>query len=92
MTLAAAAVGSARVHQSPNGRLHVVRMVSSFGSYEYSENEDTFFIDLYAGGTVKTEKGITLTCETDFPHGGTAKYTIKGEAETTVAIRIPAWS
>ena len=67
-------------------------MVSSFGSYAYSENEDTFFIDLYAGGTVKTEKGITLTCETDFPHGGTAKYTIKGEAETTVAIRIPAWS
>ena len=60
--------------------------------YAYSENEDTFFIDLYAGGTVKTEKGITLTCETDFPHGGTAKYTIKGETETTVAIRIPAWS
>lgn len=57
------------------------RMVSSFGSYAYSENEDTFFIDLYAGGTVKTEKGITLTCETDFPHGGTAKYTIKGEAK-----------
>ena len=71
---------------------NVARMVSSFGSYAYSENEDTFFIDLYAGGTVKTEKGITLTCETDFPHGGTAKYTIKGEAETTVAIRIPAWS
>ena len=71
---------------------NVARMVSSFGSYAYSENEDTFFIDLYAGGTVKTEKGITLTCETDFPHGGTAKYTIKGEAETTVAVRIPAWS
>ena len=71
---------------------NVARMVSSFGSYAYSENEDTFFIDLYAGGTVKTEKGITLTCETDFPHGGTAKYTIKGETETTVAIRIPAWS
>ena len=71
---------------------NVARMVSSFGSYAYSENEDTFFIDLYAGGTVTTEKGITLTCETDFPHGGTAKYTIKGEAETTVAIRIPAWS
>ena len=71
---------------------NVARIVSSFGAYAYSESEDTFFIDLYAGGTVQTQKGIALTCKTDFPHGGSAVYTVSGAAETTIAVRIPAWS
>ena len=71
---------------------NVARIVSAFGAYAYSENETTFFIDLFAGGTVETQKGMALTCKTDFPHGGTATYTVSGTAETTVAVRIPAWS
>ena len=71
---------------------NVARIVSSFGAYAYSESEDAFFIDLYAGGTVQTQKGIALTCKTDFPHGGSAVYTVSGAAETTIAVRIPAWS
>lgn len=71
---------------------NVARIVSSLGAYAYSENDDTFFIDLYAGGTVQTQKGIALTCKTGFPHGGSAVYTVSGAAETTLAVRIPAWS
>lgn len=71
---------------------NVARIVSSLGAYAYSENENTFFIDLYAGGTVQTEKGISLTCKTNFPHCGEVGYTVSGTAETTIAIRIPAWS
>ena len=71
---------------------NVARIVSSFGAYAYSESEDAFFIDLYAGGAVQTQKGIALTCKTDFPHGGSAVYTVSGVAETTIAVRIPAWS
>ena len=71
---------------------NVARVVSSLGEYAYSENEDAFFIDLFVGGTVETQKGIALTCKTDFPHGGTAVYTVSGAAETTIAVRIPAWS
>lgn len=71
---------------------NVARIVSSLGAYAYSENDTTFFIDLFAGGTVETQKGIALTCKTDFPHGGTATYTVSGSAETTIAVRIPAWS
>ncbi|MBQ2667381.1 MAG: glycoside hydrolase family 127 protein [Clostridia bacterium] len=71
---------------------NVSRIVSALGAYAYSENESTFFIDLYAGGTVETQKGLTLTCETAFPHFGEVKYTVSGAAETTLAIRIPDWS
>lgn len=71
---------------------NVARIVSALGAYAYSENESTFFIDLYAGGTVETGKGLSLTCETAFPHFGEVKYTVSGAAETTLAIRIPDWS
>ncbi|MBO5252851.1 MAG: glycoside hydrolase family 127 protein [Clostridia bacterium] len=71
---------------------NVARVVSSLGAYAYSENETAFFIDLYAGGTVVTEKGLTLTCRTEFPHYGDVRYTVSGNAETTLAFRIPAWS
>ena len=71
---------------------NVARVVSSLGAYAYSENENAFFVDLFVGGTVQTEKGITLTCRTDFPHGGDVCYTVSGAAETTLAVRIPAWS
>lgn len=71
---------------------NVARVVSSLGEYAYSENDEAFFIDLFVGGTVETQKGIALTCKTDFPHGGTAVYTVSGAAETTLAVRIPAWS
>ena len=71
---------------------NVARVVSSLGAYAYSENDAAFFIDLYVGGTVQTQKGISLTCKTDFPHGGEAVYTVSGSAETTIAVRIPAWS
>ena len=71
---------------------NVARVVSSLGAYAYSENEETFFIDLYAGGTVQTKKGVALTCKTDFPHDGDVTYTVSGAAETAIAVRIPAWS
>ena len=71
---------------------NAARLIGSIGQYAYSENEDAFFIDLFVGGTVETQKGIALTCKTDFPHGGTAVYTVSGAAETTIAVRIPAWS
>ena len=71
---------------------NVARVVSSLGAYAYSENEETFFVDLFAGGTVKTQKGLTLTCKTNFPHDGAVQYTVSGNARTEIAVRIPAWS
>lgn len=71
---------------------NVARLISALGEYAYSENADTFFIDLYAGGKVQTQKGISLTCKTGFPHDGNVTYTVSGSAELTIALRIPAWS
>lgn len=71
---------------------NVARLVSSLGSYAYSENDEVFFADMFVGGRVVTNKGMTLECRTDFPHFGDVKYTVSGSADTTFAVRIPAWS
>ncbi len=71
---------------------NVARCVASLGVYAYSENETTLFADLFVGGTVETKKGLSLCCETQFPHGGAVKYTVSGAGEMTFAVRIPAWS
>ena len=71
---------------------NVSRLVSSFGSYAYSESDDTFFIDQYAGGTVRTQKGFRLSCQTNFPNDGAVCYRVAGDGDGTIAIRIPAWS
>lgn len=69
---------------------NVARLLSSIGSYAYSENGDTLFAHLYLSGTVKTEKGFGLCCETEYPHGGEVRYTVQGSGR--LALRIPAWS
>lgn len=34
---------------------NLARLISSIGSYAYTENEDTLWVHLYAGGTVEKE-------------------------------------
>ncbi|MBO4732708.1 MAG: glycoside hydrolase family 127 protein [Spirochaetaceae bacterium] len=72
---------------------NVARLVSSFGKYAYGENKTTLFCHLYAAGTVKTENGMRVRCETAYPYGFTVSYTVEECAEnSTLAVRIPGWS
>ncbi len=71
---------------------NVARLLSSIGCYAYSAGENTFFVHLYLDGAVDTGLGYRLSCETAYPVDGQIAYTFHGEAETTLAIRIPAWS
>ena len=70
---------------------NVARLLSSIGCYAYSAGENTCF-HLYLDGAVDTGLGYRLSCETAYPVDGQIAYTFHGEAETTLAIRIPAWS
>lgn len=69
---------------------NVARLIESFGKYAYGENESTSFCHMIASGKVVFRNGMTLECETDYPHGMNVKYTVKGNGK--LAVHIPGWS
>ena len=69
---------------------NVARLIESFGKYAYGENESTSFCHMIASGKVAFNNGMTLECETDYPHDMNVKYTVTGEGK--LAIHIPGWS
>ena len=75
---------------------NVARLLTSIGCYAYSTGcgayANTFFVHLYVGGTVESGLGFSLSCQTDYPWDGTARFTFHGNAETTLAFHLPAWS
>lgn len=72
---------------------NVARLISSFGSYAYGENENTVYCHLYAPGEVEFENGLKLSCETDYPYGFKVTYRLRERAAgKRLAVRIPHWS
>ncbi len=69
---------------------NVARLIESFGMYAYGENEKTAFCHMIAAGTVHFSNGLSLTCETAYPHDMKVNYSVKGDGE--LAIHIPGWS
>lgn len=85
---------------------NIARLVSSFGAYAYTQNEDTLFTHLYAGSTAQCTlngKSMELQVESRFPWEGEVKAVIhtregkREDSETkhsemqTFAFRIPGW-
>ncbi len=70
---------------------NVARLLSSIGSYAYSENKDTAFCHLYVDGTVTFENGMKLHCQTEYPYGFTVHWTVQ-KGIGMMAVRIPSWS
>lgn len=69
---------------------NVARLIESFGKYAYGENESIAFCHMIASGKVGFVNGITLECETNYPHEMNVKYKAAGEGK--LAIHIPGWS
>lgn len=72
------------------------RLISSLPSYAYTENEDTIFMHLYLGGTLKKEikgKQAVFEITTNYPQEGNVSIYYRGEdsVETGFAMRIPSW-
>lgn len=75
---------------------NLARLISSVGSYAFTEKEDTLFIHLYAGGTVEKQAGnqkVTIRMKSGFPWNGNVELRTEcsGPAELTLALRIPGW-
>ena len=84
---------------------NIARIVSSLGTYIYTQSDDTLFTHLYVGSRIGCELGgrkIDVNMESEFPWDGNVKITLHmgdcGEAPeaagaggAVLAFRIPGW-
>ncbi len=76
---------------------NIARLVSSIGSYAYGESDDTLFVHLYMGSTIKknvNQKEIEVCIKTDYPNSGKIDIDVTGSGGTEfkLALRIPGWT
>ncbi|HBA50861.1 MAG TPA: hypothetical protein DCZ91_24305 [Lachnospiraceae bacterium] len=74
---------------------NLARLLSSIGSYAYTENKDTLFVHLYMG-SVLTKKvagqDVDVCIESDFPWNGNVKVRVRAKGSSfKLALRIPEW-
>lgn len=74
---------------------NLARLLSSIGMYAYTEKEDTLYIHLYMGSSVKKEihgQTAEISVASGYPWNGDVHVSVTGcFAEFTVALRIPGW-
>ncbi len=74
---------------------NLARLLSSIGSYAYTEKEDTLYIHLYMGSMVQKEiQGETaeISVASGYPWNGGVSVKVRGTSlPFTIALRIPEW-
>lgn len=74
---------------------NLARLVSSIGSYAFTENENTLFVHLYAGSTLTKRvngKDADVCIESGFPWNGDVKVKVRAQGtDFVLALRIPDW-
>jgi Uncharacterized protein conserved in bacteria len=74
---------------------NLARLLSSIGSYAYTEKEDTLYIHLYMGSMVQKEiQGETaeISVTSGYPWNGGVSGKVRGTSlPFTIALRIPEW-
>ena len=77
---------------------NIARLLSSVGSYVYTEDETTLFTHLYMGSEVtKDVHGVPVRLSTTVDRSDALKWVVRIEVETeaddfVLALRMPAWS
>lgn len=71
---------------------NLVRILTSLGTFAYSENDQTIYSHLFVGGKVNL-KNADITLTTKYPWEGYLHYRIqsKNKREFEIAIRLPGW-
>lgn len=75
---------------------NIARIVSSIGSYVYTQSADTVYTHLYIASTLDTVlngAAVELHMESGFPWDGKVRVTVHAQetADGTLAFRIPGW-
>ena len=75
---------------------NIARLVSSLGQYIATQTENTLYLHLYIGSTLKAVlngKEIQVKLDADLRKNGDVLLTVlSGEAEGTLALRLPGWA
>ena len=74
---------------------NLARLLSSIGSYAYTENEDTLFVHLYMGSTLSKrvkDRDVDVQIHSDFPWNGKVQITVRAkDTGFRLALRLPDW-
>lgn len=74
---------------------NIARLISSVGSYAYTENDDTLFVHLYIGGKLIKNiggKNISVDISSQLPWEGNVEIKVRAEhTKFRLALRIPDW-
>lgn len=75
---------------------NLARLISSIGSYAFTENEDTLFVHLYMGSVLTKKTGgknVDICVESAFPWNGEVRIRVRanGAKGFKLALRLPDW-
>lgn len=74
---------------------NIARLLSSIGSYAYTENEDTLFVHLYMGSILTKkikDQDVDVQIQSGFPWNGKLKITVRAKGtDFKLALRVPDW-
>lgn len=70
---------------------NIARLLASLNEYVWTETESALHSDLFIGGEYKLPKG-SVTVKTEYPYDNVITYSVKGNMDKALAIRIPDWS
>ena len=74
---------------------NLARLISSIGAYAFTEKEDTLFVHLYMGSTLKKmvgEREVQVRVDSQMPWDGEIAVTVEAKGtEFVLAMRIPGW-
>lgn len=74
---------------------NLARLISSIGTYAYTESEDTLFVHLYIGAEMEKTVGdrqLHISMQSGFPWNGDVRVKVTGNGEKMkLALRIPDW-
>ena len=70
---------------------NIARLISDYAEYCFTETDDTFFINLYQGSEINTDKA-DIKMNSDYLNSGKVTVNIKVKKPFKLAFRIPYWS
>ncbi|TDO94042.1 hypothetical protein DFR79_1047 [Halanaerobium saccharolyticum] len=75
---------------------NLARLLTSIGSYIYSQNEEELYLNLYSNSQTEVEfngQQVEIVQKTDYPWNEKIEIELKAEKEVefTLALRIPGW-
>lgn len=75
---------------------NLARLIESLPTYAFTQNADTLWVNLFLGGTLKTEfsnRQVELAVESGYPWNGNISFAVKAAEPTRfrLGVHIPGW-